>query len=205
MYDALGVPNVDQILKPEDPVAPLDPATENQNASKAAGGQGKLQAFPEQDHDAHIAVHVGYMKSAVAQRQEPLLLTLEKHVYEHLGLKAQVMAQQQLQQSGQQPDQITLANTIAQMQGQLIAEYLQQNPPQGQEDPLVELKKQELALREQDQMQDAQNDQQRLTLDQQRLAEQSQVQRERIQSSEDIASMRARIALQRQNQTQRGA
>jgi hypothetical protein len=205
VYDALGVPNVDQILQPEDPVTPLDPATENQNASKAAGGQGKLQAFPEQDHDAHIAVHVGYMKSAVAQRQEPLLLTLEKHIYEHLGLKAQVMAQQQLQQSGQQPDQITLANTVAQMQGQLIAEYLQQNPPQGQEDPLVELKKQELALREQDQMQDAQNDQQRLTLDQQRLAEQSQVQRERIQSSEDIASMRARIALQRQNQTQRGA
>ena len=91
------------------------------------------------------------------------------------------------------------------MQGRLIAEYLQQNPPQGQEDPLVELKQQELALREQDQTQDAQNDQQRLTLDQQKLSEQSQVQRERIQSSEDIASMRARIALQRQNQTQRGA
>ena len=46
----------------------------------------------------------------------------------------------------------------------------------------------------------SQNDQAKLALDQQRLNEQTNVQRERIQSQEDIANMRAQIALQRQQQ-----
>ena len=67
-----------------------------------------------------------------------------------------------------------------------------------QKDPLVELKAKELELRQQDMMQDAQQDQMELEFDRQRAADQAAIQRERIQSTEDIASMRAQIALQRQ-------
>ena len=201
VYEALGVNNIDQILKPEDPALPTDPASENQKASQAATGQGKLQAFPEQDHDAHIAVHLGYMQSKVAQMQAPVLLTLDKHIYDHLGLKAIVLHDQTTaqQQNAQQQSPEENAKMIAQIQARLIQEHLQQVPPQPNQDPLVEIKKQELELKGQDQMQDAQIDQAKLTLDQQRLNEQTQVQRERIQSQEDIANMRAQIALQRQN------
>ncbi len=97
VYEALGVSNIEQILNPEPEPTPMDPSTENQEASKAAAGQGKMQAFPQQDHDAHIAVHSAYMNSKVAQMQPPLLMTLEKHIYEHLGMKAMVMAQPQMQ------------------------------------------------------------------------------------------------------------
>jgi chaperonin GroES len=198
VYQALGISDIDQILKPADPVMPMDPAAENQKASQAAAGQGKLQAFPEQDHDSHILVHLGYMQSKVSQMQPPVLLTLEKHIYEHLGLKAEVMAQQQpTQQEAQNPEQA--AAKVAQIQAQLIQEYLKQVPPQPNQDPLVEIKKQELELKGQDQMMDAQHDQARLALDQQRLNEQSTIQRERIQSTEDIANVRAQIALQKQN------
>ena len=202
VYEALGVNNIDQILKPEEPTLPMDPATENQMASQAAGGQGKMQAFPQQDHDAHIEVHLGYMQSKVAQMQQPVLLTLEKHIFEHLGLKANVLHDQMMAQdpNAQQQPQEEHDKMVAKLQAQLIQEYLQKVPPQPNQDPFVELKKEELQLKGQDQMQDAQNDQAKLALDQQRLNEQTNVQRERIQSQEDIANMRAQIALQRQQQ-----
>ena len=204
VYEALGVNNIDQILKPTPQPAPENPATENQKASEAAKGQGKLQAFGDQDHDSHIAVHLAYMNSKVAQMQPPVLMVLEKHIYEHLGLKAMVMAQQQMQQAGQRVDPAQQEQMIAQLQAQLVAQFQQQQPPQPQQDPLVEVKKQELALREQQIQMDNQVDQQRLAMDAQRNAEQTNVARERIDSQEDIAQMRARIAMMRQQQNQQG-
>lgn len=202
VYTALGVQNVDQILKAEPQQQPKDPATENQEASAAAGGQGKLQAFPQQDHQAHIAVHLAYMNSRVAQMQPPVLMTLEKHIYEHLGLQARVIHDQQMAQNPQAqqlpPEQHE--DMVAQIQGQLIAQFQQQNPAsqQGDEDPLVAIKKQELDLRAQDQAADQQIDQEKLRLDQQRQAQNIALGRERIQSSEDIAAMRMQQSAQRQ-------
>ena len=203
VYEALGVSNIEQILNPEPQPEPMDPSTENQEASKAAAGQGKMQAFPQQDHDAHIAVHSAYMNSKIAQMQPPLLMTLEKHIYEHLGMKAQVMHDQQMAQdpqAGQQPPE-EHDKMIAQIQAQLIAEYQKTQPPAEEEDPLVRIKEQELQLRQQEMVADQQNDQQKLALDQQRAQQNFQLGRDRIDSTEDIAQMRARIALQKQNQT----
>jgi hypothetical protein len=202
VYTALGVQNVDQILKAEPQPQPKDPATENQEASAAAGGQGKLEAFPQQDHQAHIAVHLAYMNSRVAQMQPPVLMTLEKHIYEHLGLQARVIHDQQMAQNPQAqqlpPEQHE--DMVAQIQGQLIAQFQQQNPAsqQGDEDPLVAIKKQELDLRAQDQAADQQIDQEKLRLDQQRQAQNIALGRERIQSSEDIAALRMQQSAQRQ-------
>ena len=196
MYEALGVNNIDQVLNAPAPVAPMDPATENQMASSAAAGQGKLQAFPEQDHDAHIAVHTAYMQSRVAQMQPAVLMTLEKHIYEHLGLKAANLMQQDpaMQQLAPEEQQMVLAR----LQAQLIQEYQQQQPPAPPSDPLVQIKQQELALKQQDQTADQQLGQQKLQMDAQRQQQNYDVQQQRIQSTEDIAKMRAQIALQRQ-------
>ena len=175
---------------------PKDPAQENQDASVAASGQAKLQAFPTQNHDAHIAVHLGYMQSQVAKLQPAVLLTLEKHIFEHIGLKAQVLATQQMQpQEQQNPDLI--ASKVAEIQAQLIIDYLQKNPPKPTEEPLVAIKKQELALRSQEQQTEALNEQQKLKQDQMKTQQQGSIARERIQSTEDIANMRAQIALER--------
>lgn len=192
VYTALGVQNIEQILKPEPEQKPIDPATENQEASSAAAGQGKLQAFPEQDHQAHIAVHLAYMNSRVAQMQPAVLLTLEKHIYEHLGMQARVLHDQQMAQDPQSqqapPEQHEAM--IAQIQQQLIQQFQQQNPPESEEDPLVAIKQQEIQLRAQDQQADQQLDQQKLAFDQQRQAENIALGRERIQSSEEIAMLR---------------
>jgi hypothetical protein len=110
-------------------------------------------------------------------------------------MKAMVMAQQQMQ--GQQVDPAQ----VAQIQAQLISEYQKTQPPAQEQDPLVRIKEQELQLRQQEMIADQQNDQQKLALDQQRAQQNFQLGRDRIESTEDIAQMRARIALQKQNQT----
>ena len=199
VYEALGVNNIDQILKPEPEQRPMDPTMENMETSNVANGQGKLQAYPEQDHDAHIAVHLAYINSRVAQMQPPVAILLEKHIYEHLGLKARIVVQQQMQGQQVSPEQVE--GMIAQTQAQLIAQFQQSMPPAQEEDPLVKIKQQELALREQEMLADQQTDQRKLALDQQRQQQQFQLGQDRINSTEDIAQMRARIALQRNANT----
>ena len=199
VYEALGVDNIEQILTPEPQVVPRDPSTENAEASKAAAGQGELKAFPEQDHDAHIAVHSAYMNSKIAQMQQPVLLTLEKHIYEHIGLKAQQMAQQEMGQNPQAQQQPQMmAQRVAQIQAQLIAEFQKTQPPMDQGDPLFKIKEQELQLRQQELAAEQQNDQQRLALDRQKAQQNFSLGQQRIDTTEDIAQMRARIAMQKQ-------
>ena len=65
----------------------------------------------------------------------------------------------------------------------------------GQKDPLVDLKTKELQIKEQQMMQGAQNDQERLALDQQKLQENTMIQKDRIDTTEDIANMRAKNAI----------
>jgi len=206
MYEALGVDQIDQILTPPDPPQPKDPGTENNEIMKVIIGQGELKAFPEQDHDAHIAVHQAYMLSKASTLQPQIATTLENHVYEHLTLKAQNMVQQEMGQADMKNPQVQMAmqSSIARKQPELIAEYQQQYPPQPNTDPLVEIKKEELAIREQDNMANQQLDQMRLDFDKVKQQENVGVQKERIDSTEDIAEMRAKIAMERTQQAHGG-
>ena len=63
MYDALGVKNVNAILPPPAQPTPLDPSLEE----IAAMGMKPFQAFPGQDHKAHIDSHLNFMKSNMVQ------------------------------------------------------------------------------------------------------------------------------------------
>jgi hypothetical protein len=63
VYEALGTKNVDMILVPPQQPEPTDPARENSEALKMQ----MLQAFPEQDHDAHIQAHSIFMQTRMVQ------------------------------------------------------------------------------------------------------------------------------------------
>ena len=85
MYEAIRIPNIDEILvKPED--APmLDPIDENMSIM-----YGKpIKAFIEQDHDSHIAVHMQFLQDPSlagnpgAAGMQPILIA---HVAEHIAL-----------------------------------------------------------------------------------------------------------------------
>ena len=198
VYTALGIQNVDEILKPQPIPEPIDPAQENQDASAVARGQGELTAFPEQDHAAHIKVHQTYMQSGIAQQQVEVLLTLEKHIYEHLGMQAEILADQKAQQMGIQNEE-QLAALVAQEQAALIQEYQSTLPQQdpASDDPLIALKERELDLKEQDQKADQLYDNERLQFEEEKNARNMEIQNRRISSQEDIAVMRNNTALER--------
>ena len=77
MYEALGVKNIDQVLvKPMQPM-PKDPALEHIDA---LGGK-QFQAFPGQDHRAHIiTAHLNFMATNIA-RNNPMVMASFREKY----------------------------------------------------------------------------------------------------------------------------
>ena len=83
MYEALGVKDIDKILK-RPPTPPKDPALEHIDAFA-----GKpFQAFPGQDHRAHITSHLNFMATNMARNNPIVMAALEKNCFEHISLMA---------------------------------------------------------------------------------------------------------------------
>ena len=204
MYQALGVQNIEAILPTPKPPQPTDPAIENARALI----QENLQAFPTQDHDAHILSHITFMKTPVPAGTPPVLGLLQAHICEHIALKARnvvqaktmMMAEQAMAQ-GMQPPPMDVEAEVA----QLIAEYTQEimpllGPPPGADvDPLVALRDKELDIKEMELQRKASEFSARLDFDQQKAAENQEIDREKIDSQEDIALLRAEVNQSRIN------
>jgi chaperonin GroES len=212
MYMALGVDAIDSILPPPKQPSPLDPAQENASSLKNI----PFQVFPGQDHMMHINAHRAFMSSFLVKNNPQILLILQAHVSEHISFMAReeietknapLIQEQALKFGGQVPPELLqtfqlqnekeIAELIAKRTEEMIAEeqeYLEGN----QTDPLLELKKRDLDLQEAEINRRAVNDQQRLKLDQEKSDEQESIAREKIQSNEDIAQLRANVNLSKQ-------
>ena len=85
MYEAIRIPNIDEILKKPDEAVLMDPIDENMSVLYGKG----IRAFPEQDHEAHIAVHMQFMQDPSlagnpgAKAMQPVLIA---HIAEHIAL-----------------------------------------------------------------------------------------------------------------------
>ena len=84
MYEALGVKDIDTLLPPPMPPQPLDPATEN---VMALGGK-KFQAFPKQDHQAHMKAHLRFMGTTLCRNNPKALGALQTNCMQHIQLMA---------------------------------------------------------------------------------------------------------------------
>jgi hypothetical protein len=118
-------------------------------------------------------------------------------------------AQQQIQQQAMAIDPQQTEARVAQLEAQFTQELIQQINPTGQnDDPLVQIRQQELAIKAADSDRKAQLDRERMELEEQKLLQRAATDAARIESQEEIADERAevnreRIALQRQNMQQR--
>ncbi len=214
MYEALGVQNIEQILPPPPKPTPSDPAEEN---SRALMGQ-PIQAHEAEDHDAHIAAHLAMMQTPLVQAVPQVMANMMGNILQHISMKARAMAQQEMAQQmpqqqqlpgmmpqQQQPNPQMEAQVLArasQIASQMTSELVQNLTPQQQGDPLVMLRAQELALKERDLQRKEREFQQNLMLKKQDQDADRDVQRERIQTTEDIAQLRANIALEKMNRAQ---
>ena len=124
MYDALGVKNVNAILPPPAQPMPMDPALEHIMAMS-----GKpVQAFPGQDHKAHIDAHLHFMGLNMVQNNPPVLAILQKNILEHISLMAQEQVQLEFIEELQEIQMIQQQMQAAGVQNPAMAAGMMQNP-----------------------------------------------------------------------------
>jgi hypothetical protein len=196
MYEAIGVRDIDTILNSQQVDKPKDPASENAQSLDGS----PLKAFAGQQHDAHIMTHLMFGLSPMLQGMPNVAVTLQKHVFEHIRLKAEEEVEAELfMQYGTDPDSLVSSLQREAMVAIKVAQGFQevkklqqelQGPPQ--DDPLIKLKEKEIA-------QNGQRDQAKLQMDQQRISLDQQ------KEQNDVQFDSARMALQQQAAAQKSS
>ena len=212
MYSAMGVQNIEAILPPPSGPQPLDPGQENATALSG----GALTAFRKQNHNAHIDAHRAFFSSALVKTNPQAMMILQSHIAEHVALQAREEVEQEMQKEFEEmearaggkipPEQQNemqemleskIAERIVQMTEQMVTEEQAMMGEQGQ-DPLIELKQQEINLKAQDLQRKAAADEAKVALDSAKLAQNEELTEAKLDSQEDIAQLRANVNLNKQ-------
>tara|TARA_R100000908_G_scaffold65286_1_gene53860 strand:+ start:349 stop:2745 length:2397 start_codon:yes stop_codon:yes gene_type:complete len=201
MYEALGVKNVDKYLKspPQEQPIPKDPAQENIDVLD----QKNLFAFPMQNHQAHILSHLVFGGNPLVGASPVLAVALQKHVMQHVQLEAREKAVQEMgiqTQNVSQQQQVQLDGISAQFMAegmQAVQALSRQLSGQGEKDPVVGLKQQELQLEALKEQNDVEAEQAELSLKQAQQMDKSRQFDERLASQEQIAREKMEAARQR--------
>jgi len=217
MYQALGVKDIDMILPVPPEPQPMDPGLENAASLK---GQG-LTAFRQQNQVAHINAHRAFMTSSLVRNNPPTMAILQGHIMDHVSIQAreevedekapeiqQVAAQyggqlpQELQLQFQEEIEKLVAEKIAIMTEEMVSEEQEMMQTLG-EDPLVDLKQQEINLRAQDIERKSLVDEAKIGIDEEKLRQDAKIAQDRINSQEDIAQLRANVNLTKQKEIEK--
>jgi len=199
VYSAMNVRDIDGILRPQNTQMPKDPASENSSVMDLM----ELKAFAGQHHDAHIMAHLLMGMSPLIQSIPQAAIILQKHVFDHIRLKAEEDAEAELfRQYGKDPERLVSDIQREGLVATLIAKNLQEakalqeqlagmgQAQAPQQDPVVMLKEKELELR-------AQQDQEKMQIEQAKMQQNAQIQQQRIQSQEKIAQARVDVSRER--------
>ena len=213
MYEAIGVKNVDAVLPAPAPNAPMDPSMEHINA--LAGKP--FQAFPGQDHRAHITAHLNFMSTNIVRNNPAVMASIQKNILEHISLMAQEQVQlefrEQLQQMMMMQQQAAmnpqiqaelqaLTNQIESRKSVLISEMTEEFmkeekriTSQFDSDPLLKLKSREVDLRAMENERKRDNDMAQQDLARARLMQQGDIAEEKMDQNEKLAKLRAGVSL----------
>ena len=213
MYEAIGVKNVDAVLPPPAPNAPMDPSMEHINA--LAGKP--FQAFPGQDHRAHITAHLNFMSTNMVRNNPAIMAAIQKNILEHISLMAQeqvelefreqMLQMQQMQQQAAMNPQVQsqlqmLTQQIEARKSVLIAEMTEEFmneekkiTSQFDNDPLLKLKSREVDLRAMENERKKDNDKAQQDIARARLMQQGDIAEEKMEQNEDLAKLRAGVSL----------
>ena len=213
MYEALGVTDIDRIMKAVPDPRPTDPAQENINSMNML----ELKAFEGQDHQAHILAHLIFGGTPMVANLPQIAVQLQKHVMEHVKLaareRAAVAYMQKVTEREGQPMTPEEMLEVEALTAQFVAEGMQQVQQLSQQlsgagqegpDPLIALKEQELQLRAQRDQADAQIDQSKIQLDAETLAMRDRQFNQRLDSQEAQTAARIAAAKERELLKQQG-
>ena len=201
MLDVLGIKNYTKLVPTEDDTRPRDPITENQNIL-----MGKpVKAFLYQDHQAHIAVHMGAMQDPKIQQivgQNPqaqmLQAAMMAHINEHVGYeyRKQMEATMGIQLPNYEENEdieipkdmeVQISQAAAQATQQLVQQHMQeaqqQQAQQQMQDPIIQMQMQELQIKQAEVQRKIAKDQ----ADAAARDKQLQIELERINAQKEIA------------------
>ena len=213
MYEAIGVKNVDTVLPPPAPNAPMDPSMEHINALT-----GKpFQAFPGQDHQAHITAHLNFMSTNIVRNNPAVMAAIQKNILEHISIMAQeqvelefreqILQMQQMQQQAAMDPMLqqrlqSMQNSIEARKSVLVAEMTEEFmkeekkiTSQFDSDPLLKLKSREVDLRAMENERKRDNDEAQIDLAKARLMQQGDIAEDKMEQNEDLAKLRAGVSL----------
>jgi len=217
MYSALGVRDIDSILLKPDQPTPKDPALEHIDA--LAGKP--FQAFPGQDHRAHITSHLNFMATNMARNAPQIMASLEKNCFEHISLMAQEQVEIEFQQEMMQLQQIqqnpqAMQNPQVQIQVRMLSEKIEARKAvliaemmeefmneekkitsQFDNDPIAKLKSRELDLQAQENDRKRQESNERINLDKMKAMMAQSTDSQKLQQNEDLAKLRANTSLEK--------
>ena len=213
MYEAIGVKNIDQILPPPAPMQPMDPSMEHINALS-----GKpFQAFPGQDHRAHITAHLSFMSTNMVRNNPAIMAAIQKNILEHISLMAQEQVQlefrEQMMQTQVLQQQAATNPQAAQMLQQMVQEiearkavlvaemtedFMKEEKKitsQFDSDPLLKLKSREVDLRAMENERKKDNDEAQVELARARLMQAKDNFEDKLEQNDELAKLRAGVSL----------
>ena len=213
MYEAIGVKDINKILPPPAPIQPVDPSVEHINSLNAK----PFQAFPGQDHRAHITAHLNFMSTNMVRNNPVVMASIQKNILEHISIMAQeqvqiefreqMMQMQMLQQQAPTNPQAAqmlqqINQTIEARKAVLIAEMTEdfmkeenKITSQFDSDPLLKLKSREVDLRAMENERKKQNDEAQQELARARLLQSRDNFEDKLEQNEDLAKLRAGVSL----------
>ena len=207
-----------QVLVRPMPPQPKDPALEHIDA---LGGK-QYQAFPGQDHRAHITAHLNFMGTNIARNNPMILASLEKNIFEHISLMSQeqleiefrdelVQLQQMTAMAQQQPQNQQIQQQIMMMQqklearkAQLIAEMMEEYMNEENKiigdygnDPIAKLRARELDLKAQENARREREGKDKMDLDKMKAMMNQSNQEEKLEQNEELANLRADTSIEK--------
>ena len=201
MLETLGIRNVDDIIPNNDDIKPVDPITAVQNLINGV----PVQAFATQDHDAHIETIVAaqqnpdvIQKIEASPTAQSILANASAYVNQHLTMKFRKQVEKEmgipLPAEGEPlpadvekriSDLVAEAAKRVAVTSQSKAE--QERIAAQQQDPLIQMREREVAIKEADVQRKIASDAARIQLDAEKAKNRDEIERERIESQEQIA------------------
>ena len=194
---------------------PKDPAIEHIDAM----GMKPFQAFPGQDHRAHITAHLNFMASNFVRNNPSITAALEKNIMEHISLMAQEQVQLEFPQEMAmlpQMQQAAVMNPQVQQQMQQIAQKIEarkavliadmteefmkeekQITSQFDHDPLLKLKQREVDLKAMEAERKMKEDEARINLDKAKMVQAKDLTEQKLEQNEDLAKLRADTSIEK--------
>jgi hypothetical protein len=203
MLAVIGIKNAQKLVPLPEDEKPCDPITENMNVLK----NKPLRAFSYQDHEAHIKIHMAAMndpkiKMVIGQNpQAPMMLqAMQAHITEHVGMEYKRQMEEAMgiqipynDDNDENHMSREMEMEISRMAVPVAQQLLNQNKTaiaaqqaqQASQDPVIQMQMKELQLK----AQEISIKEKKMAMDAAAKADQLEIEKQRIAAQKEIAGM----------------